>query len=514
MTFVVAHARREFALIAADTRTRWYEWEEGRAADAQLTRVTDGQGAKIYPLRGGWLAGAGARRPRERIARAFAAEDPADLTTLARRLDEQRPLVLADYEGRCPTGSGIVYSIYGADGRFYCHRWYTLTGDHDDASSGAGCTANCCCPVPLEPRDLQPLLNGYNRLLGRVRTLPDAIRQTAGFFVAVRDRLGEDGSMSAAIQLGVLRPGAGGAVEQRYLPAQPAAVLERATDVEIEALLAEPFDDGLYSVSANSGDGFQIYSEVKLDPNNGINEGSAVHHLGRHYEEVTVHGPDSDGDVNVSFAQTYQNPPQLTLKGGQFITYDSSIGSGSTQRLQLQALNPTASGFTSRSRIATLGVLTNQTDEFASGAISTVGGTKEATLSPGGATSDQYDVHYQVQISTSSWPVFLTVAIDVWRTDLGQWVETATYNYSTDTNQTWTEEIKNITAAPISKIRLRVKSWTDGLGTGSFAVYGGDAGGSNPGAFDGVTYTTSSDTANSAIPGDSDRVTWVAWEMV
>src|SRR6185295_16019930 len=78
------------------------------------------------------------------------------------------------------------------------------------------------------------------------------------------------------------------------------------------------FDDGLWPMRAQTDDGTLADPTVRLDPANGVYEGSAVYKIYRHREEITVNGADADGDFPVTFAQIYQSVPMIVLKGGQY----------------------------------------------------------------------------------------------------------------------------------------------------------------------------------------------------
>jgi hypothetical protein len=211
----------------------------------------------------------------------------------------------------------------------------------------------------------------------------------------------------------------------------------------------------------------------------------------------------------------------IFVRGGQYVTYSSVLGNV-MQRLRLQALNVDANGFTSRTQIVNTGATTARSDDFASGnLIDAVGETAEVNLDPGDANDDTYTVHYYVEVVLSS-PgadpsVSLTVAIE--SNDGGGWTERATFVYSRSSagTSTWSEEQKPITVDGLlldDDIRLRAKSFIVHDATGSFKVRGGDAGGSNPETYNGVTYTTATDDADSAIPNAGDHVIWVAQEVV
>ncbi len=281
-----------------------------------------------------------------------------------------------------------------------------------------------------------------------------------------------------------------------------------------------PFDDSGYAVKAETSDG------IGMDSGVGISEGSARHSIYRHREEILVLGADADGDVPVTFGQAYQNAPMIVLAGGQFVSFSTGLGSGVFQRLRLEAVDVTASGFTSRSQITNAGAATAQTDEFASGAITVVGNTKEANLDPAVANDDRYTSQFFVSVTAIKAVetlnlCTLVVAIDT--NDGGGWVERWTGNYSSgadpggDNTETWTQEMIAVVVSALGlndDIRLRAKSFVTGPEGGSFIIRGGDAGGANPEAYSGVLYNTASDTTESAIPSAGDSVRWVAQEVV
>jgi hypothetical protein len=286
---------------------------------------------------------------------------------------------------------------------------------------------------------------------------------------------------------------------------------------------SRPMSDGKFALIAATNTGVLADPTVQLDPQNGIKEGSVVFKLYRHREEITVQGIDADGDVAVTFAQVYQNIPLIFFRGGQYLSYSSTIGSAVNQRQRFQALNVTQSGFTSRTQLVNAGIITAQVDDFPSGnLIDAVDGTAEADLNPGGANDDTYTVNYRVSVTVSSPGVdplaTLTVAIDINRQDGNGWIETATFVYSRSSGGTsnWNSEAKPIVVSGLGTnddIRIRAKSFTDHDCVGSFEVRGADAGGSNPDTRNGVTYTTASDTTVSAIPAAGDQVVWVAQEV-
>jgi hypothetical protein len=304
------------------------------------------------------------------------------------------------------------------------------------------------------------------------------------------------------------------------------------------AYRATPFgEDGKFAVRASDSIGSTVATDVKFVPENGVFEGGVVHKIFRHREEITVLGGDADGEVDVTFAQTYQNPPMIALAGGQYLSYstDAGLGSGVKQRQRIQAINVTASGFRSRAQLVAIGALTPQSDNFTTETLTAEGQSTNCDLTPGGANDDTYTVHYSVVVNAdqelsepgSEVQVNLTVAIE--SNDGGGWTERATFVYNAIANDSdpsvtnsWTHEQKVIVVTGLATnddIRLRAKTFSvvtigGSSGTGSFNLSGGDSGGGNPGSFAGVTYnTTAGDTIKSAIPDTGDSINWVAQEV-
>lgn len=286
------------------------------------------------------------------------------------------------------------------------------------------------------------------------------------------------------------------------------------------------WNDGDYAVRAVDSAGEGMRNTV------GVSEGSAIHKIFRHREEITVNGPDADGDVAVTFGATYQNAPAITFRGGQYNSFSNTLGTSAKQKLRIQAINITASGFTSRAQILSAGSTTPQTDDFASGNLCDAAGeTAEVNLDPGGANDDTYNVQFRVSITVDEHPTnfntaTLEVAIDT--NDGSGWVERATFSYATSNlsgpppfeanSGTWNAESKAVVVTGLGlndDIRIRAKSFSvNNGGTGSFELRGADAGGANPDTRNGVTYNTASDTIESAIPDAGDSVGWVAQEVV
>jgi len=283
---------------------------------------------------------------------------------------------------------------------------------------------------------------------------------------------------------------------------------------------SEPYPDGKYALVAATNTGVLADASVQLDPGNGIKEGGVVFKLYRHREEITVNGPDTDGDVTgITFGQTYQSPPMILFKGGQYVSYSEELGNV-RQRLRLQAFDVTASGFKSRTQIVQVGATTARAVDFpASDVVDAVGETTEVDLGANvPANDDTYTVHYFCSVTLSA-PgvdplVTLTVALE--SNDGGGWVERATFTYARSSagTSTFSHEQKPIVVSGFDAnddIRIRAKSFVVHDATGSFIVRGGDNGATD--AFRGVTWTTAADTTKSAIPATGDHVIWIAQEV-
>jgi RHS repeat-associated protein len=177
-----------------------------------------------------------------------------------------------------------------------------------------------------------------------------------------------------------------------------------------------------------------------------------------------------------------------------------------TVTLDAAALTPPSNP--RRESVKRVFTLIPQTDDFASGnGIGTVGGTAQLSLDPASAYDNNYTVHYVVTVTINGASTYgtATLVVAIETNDGSGWVEKATYShncsylsgpppYSARTCSSWPHEQKVITVSGLGlndNIRLKAKSFstTNGAG-GSFAIRGGDAGGSNPETYNGVTYTT------------------------
>jgi RHS repeat-associated protein len=151
-----------------------------------------------------------------------------------------------------------------------------------------------------------------------------------------------------------------------------------------------------------------------------------------------------------------------------------------------------------------------QWDDFASGnGIGTVGGTAGLNLDPGAAIDNVYTVHYFVTVTINAHPstygsASVVVAVETNDGTGSGWVERSTAPHSCGylsgpppyaaRTCPFSHEQQGISVAGLGindSIRLKAKSFTTSNGAGgSFAIRGGDGGGSNPETYNGVTYTT------------------------
>jgi hypothetical protein len=235
MTFLVAFARPDFALVAADRRG--YQLEDG--SDTTRPRgIIDGV-RKVYPLPGGWLVGSFHAASLDRIAAALASCALTDLACVRRRLVAVRPTFerwlagLPPRRGAQARDAAHVWTIAPASTGFVCRDFNWITGDEDLVAPGQ---VGACVPVGMAEGDLLTLLQPYHTTIETVDRW-DALRRTAALFRAVADHLGPTGSVSADVEIGVLWRDSAGRVVRAHVPPTAAARLEAATAQELEGLL-------------------------------------------------------------------------------------------------------------------------------------------------------------------------------------------------------------------------------------------------------------------------------------
>lgn len=169
---------------------------------------------------------------------------------------------------------------------------------------------------------------------------------------------------------------------------------------------------------------------------------------------------------------------------------------------------------------------------FPAGSVSYVGGTLVATLTEPGASDGRYIVRYRVRVFASAVldpddPPQLnrTRAIIAIETNDGSgYVERAAFSYQAvgdvgGSEDRIVDEEQTIIVPGLGagdQIRLVIKD-IELLGpdnNGTVQLWGGDGTGPNPGDYAGITYYTSDDTTESAIPNAGDSVLWLATEVI
>lgn len=246
-------------------------------------------------------------------------------------------------------------------------------------------------------------------------------------------------------------------------------------------------------------------------------------------------GGDADNGTAVGFDPSFDSVPMVVILP-RCITHEPRNGQWSAgydntkpTYLELVPLDLTASGFTMRARLRQKAAQTAQYDEFSAGAgriLVLVGQTREAQLDPSVAVSDQYTVHYKVELEGHSATGFdldmgIVVAIDT--NDGGGWVERATYPYRLyapgggSRHQTWAHEAKIITVSGLGlndDIRIRFKSEDHGIKNAwdimEITCFNKDINGD---VEHGVTYYTATDSYADATPDAEDSVPWEALEV-
>lgn len=281
-----------------------------------------------------------------------------------------------------------------------------------------------------------------------------------------------------------------------------------------------PFDDGKHAAKGeadgNIADGVQIYDGVH--PNA----------IGRHVEAPQW---AQDGD-SIVFGRAYQNAPLLVLAGLKVQTYKASWTD--EYLLRVYPTNVSASGFDVVAKNVQPGTITQREDDFpTTNELDAAGETTELTLGNAPSNDDGYVAHYDVEVNAQASEggkgvtVTVVVAVDTDTPGTGSWVERATQSYAVfmagftgpdpgPETETWAHEQKAISVGSLttsSKVRVRVKSITiTGDGSGTVAVHGFNKA-TDGDAAAGVTYTTATDTVETATPNDEDGVLFAPIEI-
>lgn len=209
---------------------------------------------------------------------------------------------------------------------------------------------------------------------------------------------------------------------------------------------------------------------------------------------------------SITYPTNYQNPPMINILGG--ISYepasvwgtiaqaDANTGLGglapnvARQIDEVVAYNVTASTASLRARLRQASATTARSHAYATGAITTDGGTKEVTTTNAPAANDTYTTDFTAQFTSTAVPgkscsVSGTVWLDYWNGSSWLSVASATYaaddpvNGDADTGLIYDALVATVSGlTATSKFRLRLVTNT---GAGSRA-YGVDPGN--------VTYST------------------------
>ncbi len=189
MTFLVAFARPDFAVLASDTRTRFHQTAYG-----DCTGFSDDD-VKLKPCGNGWLASGPSLAWRDVVLTAHAARDNNAYMRAMRELEEQQP----------------------EDARFIAERQQTIRIGANDAGCfrqyfnwmglelGGG---DATVPVPLypvgsKPAALQQRFTAYQHAV-RAASLPAILTATAGLYRDVYAHCGPEGSMSPLLSVGIV----------------------------------------------------------------------------------------------------------------------------------------------------------------------------------------------------------------------------------------------------------------------------------------------------------------------
>lgn len=212
---------------------------------------------------------------------------------------------------------------------------------------------------------------------------------------------------------------------------------------------------------------------------------------GRYTTGTGVHG------ASITYPTNYQNPPAINILGG--ISYQpaslwgtaanadavpqtgAAAPSANAQIDEVVAYNVTTSGASLRARLRQASAGTNRTDAYATGTITTNGGTKEATTANAPAANDTYTSDYTVQFTSTAVPgkscsVSGTVCLDYWNGSA--WIQVASSTYAADdpvNGAADTGLISDVLVATVSGLtgssKFRVRLVTNaGAGTRTYMV--------------------------------------------
>jgi hypothetical protein len=188
MTFLVAFARPDFALLASDTRSTYRP-----APDAPAVGFTD-DGVKIQPFGTGWLASGPSEVWRQVVLDADAARDPGAYTGAMRKLDASAPALAAVIRER-----QLTMTIGMDAGGCFRHvaDWQGV-----ERFPGPPHHVVALCPNGSDPATMQRRLNAYQAAIRRA-ALPEILRATAQLYAAVYGHCGPQGTVSPLLSVGL-----------------------------------------------------------------------------------------------------------------------------------------------------------------------------------------------------------------------------------------------------------------------------------------------------------------------
>jgi len=252
VTFCLAFAARDWALVASDTRAVYWA---GQVIDDDPTVE------KLYRLPGGWCTGGGWTTLRETAIAALASADLRNPETVLTALRDARPAIealldslddvavaglsAAELGGSMrenAAGCTQLTTIATARDRFVSRMYdfgtATLLHEIEDAVYPSK------PPAGLSDDDVRPEVTGLAMGLGLYRpNVEGGIRMVAGTFRDVRAKMRQDCvTISGTVTFGLLTRDADGAVQAARLPPMPHAWFLKRSDDEIQQRL-EPSPD-------------------------------------------------------------------------------------------------------------------------------------------------------------------------------------------------------------------------------------------------------------------------------
>lgn len=238
MTFVIAYARPDLGLVAADTRLSERYWGVDGTGEIAPPHPVSDSAHKLFPISGGWLLSAlppavtALLEPELLALRGVDAIGPTMRVLRARLQGTQLPEGLARR-----LEAGCVWGLSAVDARI-AYRGWTLAGD-EYLSPSRGEVGFALPPGADGPEATHAVIAYRNELLERERSwdLPALLRRTAALFAEIHGRCGPVGAVSEEVEIGLLELGHDGRARHRYLgPAVTREVRGASDTTLIDAL--------------------------------------------------------------------------------------------------------------------------------------------------------------------------------------------------------------------------------------------------------------------------------------